>query len=476
VPARKALQMNGPVVSSGLTALHIPDPRRPAAPLPPAQRLPLLQAWRVIRENPIAAFPDEAYREPVVSRLGLLSVNDPAAVEHVLVTNAGNYRKSGQQQRRLRPALRDGLLTAEGEVWRSARRAAAPLFTPRAVTALFDDMVHAAEAMRERWRADYTGGEPVSMAREFQRLTYEVVSRTVFSGALDEDRMRVHEQTALYLDTIRRVDLAAFLNLPEWVSLLGHLRARSAIGIFRDVVTRVFNERITQKPRGESGDLLDRLISARDPQTGEPLPNPVILDNVLTFLAAGHETTANTLSWLSYLLGAFPWADEEMAAEMKRVLQGRPATVQDLEHLTFTRAVIDETLRVYPPAPFMGREAVEADELCGIRIKAGQPVLLSPWILHRHKRVWEQPELFAPQRFLPPTRDAIPRGAYIPFGLGPRICIGQGFALQEIMIVLSVIIPHYRFELAAPDDVMPLSRLSLQPVSGPMAYLRPRYH
>ncbi len=440
----------------------------PAAPRPPPRRLGFVAAIRAMRTNPITAFAQQAYEAPVLE-VGtfekVILVNDPKSIEHVLVTNAGNYRKSVQQQRRLQPALGEGLLTAEGEAWRSARRIASPLFNPKAIGLLYDDMDAAARAMRDRWRDRTAPGAPMDLAAEFQRLTYEIVSRTVFSGALDEDRARIHASMAIYFDTFGRVDLASMLNLPLWLPTPAALRARPALAVFRSIVDRVVAARHTDPDR-EIRDLLDRLMRAPDPNTGKAMPQAAVSDNVLTFLAAGHETTGNALAWIAYLLALFPKAEAAVVAELASVFGAGPLAPEAFDRLNFTRAVVNEALRLYPPAPFIGREALADDSLMGRRIAAGTEVLISPWIVHRHRRLWQDPDAFRPERFLPPALEAIERGAFIPFGLGPRICIGQGFAMQEILIVLATILPAFHFHLAEPAAVVPQSRITLRSAGG----------
>lgn len=451
---------------------QIPDRTRPAAPVPLSRPHNLLGAWKAVRDNPLSVFTLDAYKVPVffLGRVlgGIAFINDPEAISRVLVTNAGNYKKSSQQQRRVQPALGQGLLTAEGETWRSSRRIAAPLFSPKSVAGLFDDMRDAVLAMNDRWQPALRENATLDLAREFQRLTYEIVSKTVFSGALDAARVHVHENMALYFETLGRIDVGSFFNLPTWFPSRGRLQAREALIAFRKIIGGTVDGRIAARADGTdtTGDLLDRLIDAKDPNTGAAMPKDHVFDNVLTFLAAGHETTANALSWASYLLALFPWAGKRLADEFASVLGGEPATFNDIDRLPFARSVIEETLRLYPPAPFLGREAISEDELCGKRIKAGSQVIISPWIVQRHQALWHEPELFAPDRFSPERRERIERGAFIPFGLGPRICIGQTFAMQEILTVLSVIVPRYRFELPAGAGVLPESRITLQPRGG----------
>ena len=273
---------------------------RPAAPQPRAERLGLVAAIRALRSNPVTAFPEEAYRAPFL-RVGrfreIVLVNDPNEIEHVLVGNAGNYRKSLQQQRRLRPALGDGLLTAEGGAWQGARRIAAPLFNPRTIELLLDDMLEASAVMRDRWLDRNRPERPLDLAAEFQRLTYEIVSRTVFSGALDLDRARVHASMATYFETFGRIDLASLFNLPAWLPTPSALRARPALAVFRSIVDRIVAQRVADPDR-EASDLLDRLMRSPVPPTGRVMTPAAVSDNVLTFLAAGHETTGNALAWI----------------------------------------------------------------------------------------------------------------------------------------------------------------------------------
>ena len=457
---------------------------RPAAPVPHLKAPGFFKTMRLLRDNPIAAFATPGYEVPLVdlSRGGrkILLVSDPRGIEHVLIDNTVNYRKSLQQRRRLQPALGDGLLTAEGETWRTVRRIAAPLFNPGAVADLFEDMSCAAEIMVERWQSRSLKSGPMDVAAEFQRLTYEIVSRTIFSGALDEDRARVHANMAIYFDTLGRIDLASILNLPVWLPSLASIRARPARGVFRSVVDRVVNARLADSKRKVS-DLLDRLISARDPLTGQTLPSPAVADNVLTFLAAGHETTANALSWVLYLLALFPEAEDRVLSEMDTCFKSGPATPAHFAAMTFTRAVINESLRLYPPVPFIGREALHDDEVAGNFIESGTQIVISPWIVHRHRGLWAQPEAFLPERFLPSedlsaAGEAMERGRFIPFGLGPRVCIGQGFAIQEIFVVLAKILPAFQFKLVDANAVFPQSRITLRPVGGIPMIVTPRYH
>jgi len=448
---------------------------RPAAPLPRPRPPGFLEAYLALRRNPITALSDRAYEEPIIDLIRpgrALLVSDPEMIERVLVHNAANYRKSPQQQRRLRPALGDGLLTAEGEVWRSTRRITAPLFSPNAVGLVLQDMQAATEVMRMRWQDRHHLAAPLDLTAEFQRLTYEIVSRTVFSGALDRDRAAIHANMAIYFDTLGRIDLASLLDLPGWWPTLDKLRAAKSLKVFRNVVDATVAAR-RAAPKRDCGDLLDQLFHATDPKTGQTLGNAAVSDNVLTFLAAGHETTGNALAWIFYLLALHPEAQDQVRAELQETCGNGPVERDHLDRLDYTKAVINEALRLYPPVPFMAREAIEADDLNGQPVRKGMQIVISPWVVHRHKLLWEAPDAFRPERFLGEAGRSIPRGAFLPFGLGPRICIGQRFALQEILTVMAAILPAFRYDLVDPQSVFPQARITLAPKDGLPAFVRP---
>jgi len=275
--------------------------------------------------------------------------------------------------------------------------------------------------------------------------------------------------------TFGRIDLASILNLPSWLPTPAALRARPALAVFRSIVDRIVAQR-RQDPGREVRDLLDRLMLAPDPKTNRKLPPGTVADNVLTFLAAGHETTGNALSWIFYLLSLYPETEEAVTAELRAAFGEGPPRRDLFGRLVMTRAVIDETLRLYPPVPFIGREAICKDTLAGRPIKPGTQVLISPWIVHRHRLLWEEPDAFRPERFLPREKQSIRRGAFIPFGLGPRTCIGEGFAVQEMITVLAVILPVFRFRLADPRAVFPEARITLHPRGGMPMIVTPREH
>jgi cytochrome P450 len=452
------------------------DPRRPIAPVAPDEpekpRLRDIGAFFIrARNNLLTAFSKTVYRQLIVRRAFMGTpvwiVSDPEAVKRILLDNVANYPKGVQQQRRLKPAVGDGLLTAGGDSWRWQRRTTAPAFQHKKIVAFAPAMTAAADDMLAVWAE--RGVSEIELTHEMMQLTYDVLSRTVFGAGTRTDPKKMGEAFERYFDTIGKLDLAAFLNLPEWVPTIGRLKARPALRYFQNEIGRIVSERravLARAPDEAPDDLLTMLLTATDPEDGRPMDDQQVIDNAITFIGAGHETTANALCWTLYLLSEFEWADTRIQEELGRVLGGRLPTAEDAGKLVYTRQVLEEAMRLYPPAPFLGREAVEADELCGYPVKAGTQILVSPWIIHRHEKLWEEPDLFDPERFAPGNRDAIHRFAYLPFGAGPRICIGMAFAMQEAVLLLATMVQRYRFKVVAPESIQPHSTITLRPKGG----------
>ena len=445
---------------------------RPAAPVPHRRNLSLFQLIVELGKNPIAAFGARAYREPytyVRSRLRhFLMICDPEGAKHVLLDNAANYVKSDQVQRQLKPALGNGLVTAEGQSWRFQRRTAAPMFQARHITALGPQMADAASDMLARWRMLPKGAE-IDVLDEMMRLTYDIISRTMFSSDVRMDYRAMSVALSSYFENVGRVDFAGALGLPDWVPTPRRLRALPALRFFRREMHALIERRralLRSHPEDAPQDLLTLLLTTRDPEDGALFGEEEVYDNVLTFIFAGHETTANTLAWTFYLLSGAPEWDEHIAREAKDVLGQSPARAADVSSLSIGRMVLEEAMRLYPPAPLMARDAVGADIVGGISIEPNTFVLVPIWIIHRHQKLWDDPDRFHPERFAPGRREKIHRFAYMPFGAGPRICIGMGFAMQEALILLSMIAREFRLVLTPGQTVMPMARITLRPHNG----------
>jgi len=440
------------------------EPPLPVPPFPEPLGAPLglggllSTLWR----NPLEAWTRRHFDEPIVFEKTLLGefvvVSDPAAIRRVLVDNAHNYGKGALQRRVLGKAMRNGLLLAEGEMWRDQRKALAPAFSHRAVIDFAPAMQAAIDDLIERWRA-LPDGSVIDVAAEMARLALDVLTRTIFAEGLGEDREEVRRNMRRYFDSVGRIDAFDLLGLPDFVPRVGRWRARPAENAFHAAVDRLLRERraeLASDPTRAPHDLLTLLLATRDEATGRGLSEAEIRDNLVTFVAAGHETTSNALTWSLYLLTLSPEWRDRLRQEAER----------GAEELTQTRAVVEEALRLYPPLVAISREALAADELAGRPISRGAMVVIAPYVLHRRRTLWDRPEAFDPRRFLPEMKAAIPRFAYLPFGAGPRICIGAAFAQQEATLALSAITRAFDLAVAPGHVIWPQQRVTLAPRGG----------
>lgn len=457
----------------GVAPFQAPGP----VPLPgPLRTLPLLRA---LRENPVATWTRRHFEEPVLSGESVLGkitvVSDPVLIRQVLVDRAANYPKDRLQHRVLSSGLGRGLLLAEGDAWRAQRRALAPLFSPRTVVGFQGAMADVATELVERWDR-HRDGRRMDVSFEMARATLHVLARTIFSEGLGRRTEEFAEAVTRYLEAMGKIDPLDILDMPAWIPRVGRLRARPALTFFDGVVTRMINDRrrlLTQDPAAAPGDLLTLLLRASDPETGQGLSEDDVKANIVTFIAAGHETTSNTLTWALFLVSQDAAVRARLEAEVDGALADGRFAPGGLEALPYTRAVIDEALRLYPPAATLTRDAAAPDQLGPIRVKMGARIVISPWVLHRHNKLWPDPAAFDPERFMPPRRQTIDRFAYLPFGAGPRVCIGASFATQEATILLATVVRHYRLALCGGHEVMPVQRVSLRPRGGmPMLAFR----
>ena len=452
------------------------------APGPPPLEGPLgtIALLRALRVNPVATWTKLHYRQRVLSGESILGrivvLSDPALIKHVLVDHAANYPKDRLQHRVLSSGLGSGLLLAEGEAWRAQRRALAPLFAPRTVHGFQVAMADVAAALVQRWSRQ-RDGRRVDVSQEMARTTLRVLARTIFSEGLTRRADAFAEAVTRYLEAIGKIDPLDILDMPAWLPRMGKLKARSTLTFFDGVVTEMIAERratLERNPDGAPRDLLTLLLQAADPETGAGLSEDDVKANIVTFIAAGHETTSNTLTWALYLLSRDESVRERVEAEVDRVVPDGIVRPAHLDDLVLTRAVIDEALRLYPPAATLTRDAVGPDQLGKVRIKAGGRVVISPWLLHRHTTLWRDPHGFDPDRFLPDRKGEIDRFAYLPFGAGPRVCIGASFALQEAVIILATVVRTFRLTHDPDHVVMPVQRVSLRPQNGMPMMVRRR--
>src|SRR5689334_18753087 len=441
------------------------DTPRLALPIRPDGPLTLRQFLALVRDNTLATFPPEAFDEDIIAGRLLwrrrFIINEPNGIRHVLLDNAANYRKSELTRRLLEPGLGRGLLTSEGETWRRHRRIMAPAFDRRSIegyapviTAVVRDLLAEWDALPDR--------NDVDVGAAMMRTTLHIISRAMFSANSDEIVEVVERGVGRYQMTMRP-SLFDLLGFPAWLANLFSRRRHSAAAFneFDRTVDELINSR-AHDPSAQPKDLLARLVAARDAETGGGMTGKEVRDEVVTIFMAGHETTAQALTWTWYLLSLHPTVEARLDEELRAVLDGRTPQYEDIANLRYTRMVIEESMRLYPPAHTMAREPIVADEVLGRRIPAGSIVLIAPWLLHRKASLWHEPHRFDPDRFATEP----PRFTYIPFGAGQRICIGAAFALTEAILLLATIAQRYRLKLKAGHPIEPQGLITLRPRHG----------
>jgi cytochrome P450 len=451
--------------------------RAPVLPAPvPRARLPLSEFFGTLRDNMIATYTEEAYERDVVQRTIFghrrFLVNDPKAIKHVLLDNAANYQKSEITRRILEPGLGKGLITSEGETWRRHRRIMAPAFDQRSIASYAPIMSGAAQEWVEA-STHRDGGGRTDIAKAMMGVTLNIISRAMFSSD-SEQILAIMERGVARYQARMRPNLLDFLGVPAWLASLGRIGvARRTLSEFDCEINRLISLRSIRPEIGPS-DLLARLIAARDERTGGGMTAQEVRDHAITIFTAGHETTAMAMTWTWYLLSLHPTEEAKLHAELQSVLGGRPPNSGDLSKLVHTRKVIEESMRLYPPVHTIARVALADDTLAGRHVPKGSIVLIAPWVLHRHRTLWQDPGRFDPERFSPAQSAVRPRFCYMPFGGGPRICIGAAFAMAEATILLATIAQQCRLRLVSGQAVEPQGLITLRPRHGMMMELTPR--
>ena len=438
-----------------------PEPRL-APPIHPLRSTDpgALGMVRIIRGNALAMWGRDAYERPAVigSFMGRVQVllNDPDAIGHVLVRNAANYRRPDITRRVLAPLVGDGLLLSEGADWRHQRRTISPLLAPRSMPVLTGHVAVEAAACLGR----LAGRNAVDLLPEMQRTALEIAGRSMFSLEMAELRGPMRALLMRFAEQLSQPSLVELL-LPfmpnpkdgarrrfrkEWMAFIGGiLDARAAL-----------------PAKAGPRDLFDMLAAARDPETGEGFTRDQLCDQAATMILAGHETTALTLFWSMCLLAQSPHWQARVAEEAAANPFDAANAAAALDRLPVTRAVVSETLRLYPPAFMIRREAIARDVAHGAVVPRGATVTVAPWVLHRHALLWQDPHAFDPARFLP-NAPPPPRFAYLPFGAGPRICVAAQFAMAEAVLVLAKLIGALDAQAPGAAQVRPVGRVTTQP-------------
>jgi cytochrome P450 len=449
-----------------------PPPRRTA----PGPRGNLLMGnLAAFREDAIKMLVDlqREYGDVTRQRLGpyvVYSVTHPEGVRRVLQGNYKNYSR-GKFYENFKLFFGEGLLTTDGEYWLRHRRMAQPLFHRKVVEGCTDTATTAIGAMLDRWDGNAAREEPVELVGEMMHVSLSILGRVVFN--MDFSGYS-HVITPSVLVGLKTMMPQGNLNdfVPRWVPTPYNRRLSHAQNSLRDVMHKVISEHDV----GGDGsiDLITLLSSAKDEETGRALTDEELHDEVMTIFMAGHETTGNGMAWTLWVVGEHPEVRERLEAEVDEVLDGRPPTLDDLPKLTYTKMVVEESLRMYPPIWGYTRDAIGDDEIGGYHVPAGASIFLSPYVTQRHPEVWDDPETFDPERFAPGRAESYPPFAYFPFGGGPRKCIGFHLALLQMQLVTAMVAQRFRVETVPGHPVEYGRMVALRPAHGIRATLRPR--
>ena len=433
-----------------------------------AHRRPgILQIYRELVHEPLTVYRRIGHREDFRMSRFLFShvatVTDPDIVRHVLVTNADNYRKTPIARAFLEPILGRGLLTSEGSFWRRQRRIAAPAFHRKRIKTFADMMVTLTLEMLEDWRHAGAEGPPRDMQAEMSRLTMKIITRAMFSDHLSDEEARGVSDAIRALNR-HKISLRDLIGLPEWLPRIPDWGLRAAVRTIDRTVNRMIAER--RADGLDHGDLLSMLMLAEDEETGERMSDPQLRDEVITIFIAGHETTATALTWTFYALDRHRDAAQRLHGELDAALPGAAPTLADLERLPYARMVIEETMRLYPTVPQIARQAIGEDTINGVTVPKGAIINMNIWLAHRDPRIWPDPETFEPERFDPARAEDRPKHAYFPFGGGPRVCIGNSFAMMEAQLILATVARDWCPRLPDGHTVHPVGNVVLRPRGG----------
>ncbi len=388
-------------------------------------------------------------------------LSHPDHIQHVLQGNFANYRK-GRGYKILKLSLGEGLLTSEGALWQRQRKMTQPSFQGQQVASFVPAMAENSLAMLRRWEENARQGEVFDVVPDFMRLTLNIAAEVLFTTNLEADAESIRRTLDIGRDySVER----AWSIFPPPLSFptKRNREYRGALANIHGIMDRIIAER--RKAPARIADLLTMLMEARD-ESGAPMSDKQLRDEVITLLTAGHETTTLALAWTCFLIATRPDVVERMTAEAA-FLSGRTPAYDDLMRLRYSRMVVEESMRLYPPVWTLARTAVNEDEIGGYRIAAGSEILIFPYITQRHPKWWQDPDAFRPERFAPENSAARPRYAYLPFGAGPRTCIGLNFAMTEILVALTLLLQRFRLTLAIdPAEVRPDPSVTLQPRPG----------
>jgi cytochrome P450 len=456
-------------VSKPTSALYVPR-------VPPLEgSLGRVSFFATLLKNPLRILPAAAYEEDIVwaERAGGLIcwITEPGLIKTVLLDKREIFQRTSVTQRILGPLLGNGVLTADGADWKWQRQTAAPVFRHHDLLGFVPVIAEAAERLLREWRQAAPEAQR-DIDRDMTLVTFDVISHTLLPGGDTHVGPLIGGANVDYQRPLGWQMAYANFGLPSWLPHPGWLSMQLARRRLRSAVAALVAER-RASPDGKD-DLLQRLANAKNPETGAHMPDELLIDNLLTFFMAGHETTAKALTWTLYVLARAREWEERIVREVREVAGDGPIKGEHIDKLVITTQVLKESMRLYPPAPIMSRQATVDTELAGVPIKAGTQVIIPIYAIQRHRRRWSNPDHFEPSRFAPENEAQIPRYHYMPFGAGPRICIGMAFALIEGIAILASLVRAASFQRTPGNDPEPVSRVTLRPAGGMRLAVRPR--
>ncbi len=436
---------------------------------PPAEPLPLYRiVYRLVR-NPLLTVPQAVYDEPMFVVRGprgcIAWITDPTLVEELLVQRSSELLRTRVEQRVFRQSLGDGVLTSDGALWRWQRRVLAPMFRPAEIARYAPATAEAAGETILRWRASRPGSIQ-QIDADMVETTFAVITRTMLAGGEPREAAFIKHATSKSLEHITWDLMFGLMRVPEWLPHPRSWQLRRLARQLRQAVGDIIARRQAEAGGGDASDLLGRLLAARHPETGEPMTMDQLINNVLTLLEAGHETTSRALSWTLYLLARSPEWQEKLRAEVMAVAGSETIGASHAANLPLVQQVLKEAMRLYPPVPAITRRCPQPLAIGGELLPVNTLIVVPIFAVHRHRRLWSDPGRFDPERFTAEREAALPRTQFMPFGAGPRLCLGNSFAMLEATVILATFIRAVRFDWDGVHLPEPVSRVTLQPRGG----------
>jgi cytochrome P450 len=453
----------------------------PPRPTPLAAVVSLLRSAARGGGDLMSLLPAKAYRVRAgwlgYSRRGILIVNDPELLREVLTDPSGIYPKNDLMAGALEPLVGNSIFVSHGDVWRRQRRMIDPAFSHMRLGKAFVSMSAALDEYEQRLDAHCGSGEPFSLDLAMSHLTADIICRTVFSTSLrSQTAVDVFESFTVFERTCAQVELKRLIFDKPFAAIPQHPEVLAACERIRHHLGELVDSHLGASPGDGAAawdDIAAEVIAARDIESGAAFTRKELLDQLGVMFLAGHETTASALIWTFMILGLQPQAMARVRAEVDAAGEG-PLSLEQVRRMAFVRNVFKETLRLYPPIPFIPRVAAEDSMIGGHRVKRGTMLMIAPWTIHRHRDLWKHPHAFDPDRFSAEREHELIPGAYLPFGLGPRVCIGAGFAQLEASLILARLCRRYDFEVLEADRIRPVARLTTRPEKQLMCRVRRR--